>query len=333
MRNSTMQHFIRQANHYGAQSLPFFFLIDFEQQKPLIFPLEEAIQQGILFDILGKTNINEQKDFSTNIHFEKHPIPLSHYQQGFEVVQKEIQKGNSYLLNLTSPTEISGNFSLEQIFYQAAAPYKLWLKDQFVCFSPECFINIQDNKIFTYPMKGTINATLPNAEKLLLNDEKELREHYTIVDLMRNDLAMVASNIQVTKFRYVDRIATQKGEILQTSSEICGELDDNWQGKIGSILTALLPAGSISGAPKEKTVQIIQQAERQPRGYYTGIFGLFDGENLQSAVAIRFISQVSEKYYFHSGGGITIQSRLEDEYQELLEKVYLPSFCRNEEKN
>ncbi|MBF0751663.1 MULTISPECIES: aminodeoxychorismate synthase component I [unclassified Pasteurella] len=324
MRNSTMQHFIHQANHYGAKSAPFFFLIDFEQQKPLIFPLEETAQRGIFFDILGKTNITESKDFSTDIHFEKYPIPLSYYQQGFEVVQKEIQKGNSYLLNLTSPTEISGNFSLEQIFYQSSAPYKLWLKNQFVCFSPECFINIQDNKIFTYPMKGTINAALSNAKQQLLNDEKELREHYTIVDLMRNDLAMVASNIQVTKFRYVDRIATQKGEILQTSSEICGELDENWQQNIGNILATLLPAGSISGAPKEKTVQIIQQAERQPRGYYTGIFGLFDGKNLQSAVAIRFISQVGEKYYFHSGGGITIQSRLEDEYQELLEKVYFP---------
>ncbi|VEH66380.1 pabA-like protein [Rodentibacter pneumotropicus] len=64
-------------------------------------------------------------------------------------------------------------------------------------------------------MKGTINAALPDAENRLLNDEKEQREHYTIVDLMRNDLAMVASDIQVTKFRYVDRIATQKGEICK----------------------------------------------------------------------------------------------------------------------
>ncbi|OOF81272.1 aminodeoxychorismate synthase component I [Rodentibacter ratti] len=326
-----MQHFIQQANQYGAQSLPFFFLIDFEQQKPLIFPLEEAANQGIYFDIQGKTNYIGQAHQAVSI--EKHPVSFAQYQQSFDLVQQQLQQGNSYLLNLTYPTEITGNIDLESLFNQAIAPYKLWLKNQFVCFSPECFIHIQDNKIFTYPMKGTINAAVPDAENRLLNDEKEQREHYTIVDLMRNDLAMVASNIQVTKFRYVDRIATQKGEILQTSSEICGELDENWQENIGDMLAALLPAGSISGAPKEKTVQIIQQAERQPRGYYTGIFGLFDGKNLQSAVAIRFISQVGEKYYFHSGGGITIQSTLEDEYQELLDKVYLPAFCRNEEKN
>ena len=73
-----------------------------------------------------------------------------------------------------------------------------------------------------------------------------------------------------------------------------------------------------------QTVSIIQQAEKQARGYYTGIFGIFDGENLNSAVAIRFIEQKNDKFYFRSGGGITIQSQLEDEYQELIAKVYLP---------
>ena len=74
-------------------------------------------------------------------------------------------------------------------------------------------------------MKGTINASLPDAENQLLTNEKEQREHHTIVDLMRNDLSMVAENIQVKKFRYIDRIKTQKGEILQTSSEICGKIE------------------------------------------------------------------------------------------------------------
>lgn len=257
-----MQHFIKQANHYGKQRTPFFFLIDFEKEKPLICPLENSAQQGIYFDILEKRNstISPQP---IPLNFTKHPMPFSRYQQGFELVQSELQKGNSYLLNLTYPTEISGNLSLEQIFHQTNAPYKLWLQDQFVCFSPECFVNIQDNRIFTYPMKGTINASLPDAENQLLTNEKEQREHYTIVDLMRNDLSMVAEHIQVKKFRYIDRIKTQKGEILQTSSEIYGKLNENWQNQIGDILSKLLPAGSISGAPKEKTTQIIQQAEKQ----------------------------------------------------------------------
>ena len=128
----------------------------------------------------------------------------------------------------------------------------------------------------------------------------------------------------MTKYRYLEKVDTYRGAIYQTSSEICGELNENWQASIGSLLAKLLPAGSISGAPKEKTVEIIQQAEIEQRGYYTGIFGYFDGENLESAVAIRFIEQNNERLLFRSGGGITAKSVLNDEYNELLEKVYVP---------
>ncbi|UDW83444.1 aminodeoxychorismate synthase component I [Pasteurella canis] len=317
--------FIQQANQYGKQRQPFFFLIDFEQQQPIICPLTQAASLGLFFAIKGQHNINWQTQTSCEpFRLNKFPIEKTVYQRGFMLVQEELQKGNSYLLNLTYPTKIETNLSLAQIFQQTKAPYKLYYQNHFVCFSPECFVNIHHNQIFTYPMKGTIDATLPDAEKQLLDSEKERQEHYTIVDLMRNDLATVSEKVEVTRFRYVEKIETQKGAILQTSSEIRGNLAENWQENIGSILAALLPAGSISGAPKEKTVHIIQTAEQQPRGYYTGIFGLFDGESLQSAVAIRFIEQVNDKYYFRSGGGITILSELEDEYQELLQKVYVP---------
>ncbi|HEA3247991.1 aminodeoxychorismate synthase component I [Pasteurella multocida] len=317
--------FIQLANQFGEQRQPFFFLIDFEQQQPIICPLAQAAELGLFFAIRGQQNVNWQTEIPHK-PFELHKFPMSKaaYQHGFDLVQAELQKGNSYLLNLTYPTEINMNWRLEQVFQQTTAPYKLYYWDRFVCFSPECFVNVHHNQIYTYPMKGTIDATLPEAKKRLLDSDKERQEHYTIVDLMRNDLATVAENVEVTRFRYVEKIQTQKGAILQTSSEIRGDLADNWQARIGTILATLLPAGSISGAPKEKTVQIIQAAEQQLRGYYTGIFGLFDGESLQSAVAIRFIEQVDEKLIFRSGGGITILSDLEDEYQELIQKVYVP---------
>ncbi|MFC1091377.1 aminodeoxychorismate synthase component I [Pasteurella multocida] len=317
--------FIQLANQFGEQRQPFFFLIDFEQQQPIICPLAQAAELGLFFAIRGLQNVNWQTEMPHK-PFELHKFPMSKaaYQHGFDLVQAELQKGNSYLLNLTYPTEINMNWRLEQVFQQTTAPYKLYYQDRFVCFSPECFVNVHHNQIYTYPMKGTIDATLPEAKKRLLDSDKERQEHYTIVDLMRNDLATVAENVEVTRFRYVEKIQTQKGAILQTSSEIRGDLADNWQARIGTILATLLPAGSISGAPKEKTVQIIQAAEQQLRGYYTGIFGLFDGESLQSAVAIRFIEQVDEKLIFRSGGGITILSDLEDEYQELIQKVYVP---------
>ncbi|STO59840.1 para-aminobenzoate synthase component I [Canicola haemoglobinophilus] len=321
--------FIQQANHFGQHKEPFFFLIDFEQQKPIILPIEQAEKEQIFFAISQpqgtKSNVNWSVNLPTeNCHFSSEPMKFEDYQRGFNLVKDELQKGNSYLLNLTYPSKIQTNYNLMQLFQQTKASYKLLFKNEFVCFSPESFIQIYENKIYTYPMKGTIDANIENAEQTLLNSQKELREHYTIVDLMRNDLAIVAKNIEVKRFRYVEKIHTEKGAILQTSSEICGELAENWQSNIGDILAALLPAGSISGAPKEKTVEIIQQAEQQPRGYYTGIFGIFNGETLQSAVAIRFIEKQGDNYYFRSGGGITIQSDVQDEYDELCAKVYLP---------
>ena len=179
-------------------------------------------------------------------------------------------------------------------------------------------------KILSYPMKGTIDATLPDAENRLLQNHKETCEHYTIVDLIRNDLNIVATRVQVKRFRYVEKIHTSQGEILQTSSEISGQLPDGWQNELGTLLFKLLPAGSISGAPKAATQKLIRQAEGLPRGYYSGVFGYFDGQTLDSAVLIRFIEKVDNRYYFRSGGGITVNSQAKEEYQEILEKIYLP---------
>ncbi|MDO9974993.1 aminodeoxychorismate synthase component I [Glaesserella parasuis] len=319
-----MQQFIQIANQYGKMRLPFFFLIDFEKQKPLIYPLSEIEDKGLYFDFNGQQKFIQSLKTNENFELEIIPPNYTQYKKAFDFVQQQIQIGNSYLLNLTQQTKIKTNYHLAQIFQQSKAKYKLLLDENFVCFSPECFIRIEENKIYSYPMKGTINANEEDAVNKLLNSEKEFTEHNTIVDLIRNDLALVSKYIQVTKYRYVEKVVTHRGAIYQTSSEICGELDENWQENIGTMLDKLLPAGSISGAPKVKTVEIIQQAEQQERGYYTGIFGYFDGENVESAVAIRYIEKQGDKYYFRSGGGITALSQLDDEYNEILEKVYVP---------
>ncbi|QIM62596.1 aminodeoxychorismate synthase component I [Pasteurellaceae bacterium Orientalotternb1] len=319
-----MQHFIQQANLFGERKQPFFFLIDFEQKKPQIYPLDQAVENGISFVFPTITNWVEKPTFLPKLELNITPADFKNYQQSFELVKSQIQAGNSYLLNLTCQTKITSNYDLKQIFLASKAKYKLLLENQFVCFSPECFVRIEQNKIYSYPMKGTINANEENAAEKLICSEKEFTEHNTIVDLIRNDLALVANNIQVSKYRYVEKVQTHRGAIYQTSSEICGELVENWQAKIGTMLAKLLPAGSISGAPKVKTVEIIRQAEQRERGYYTGIFGYFDGENLESAVAIRYIEQQNNQLIFRSGGGITSLSDLNEEYNEILEKVYVP---------
>ena len=173
-------------------------------------------------------------------------------------------------------------------------------------------------------MKGTIDASKANAKEQILNDPKETAEHTMIVDLMRNDLNMVGVKTRVPKFRYIDKIKAGDKELLQVSSEIKAELSENWHKNLGTILDRLTPAGSISGTPKQSTLKIINSVETSSRGLYCGVFGVFDGNSLKSAVMIRAIEKEGDKLYYHSGGGITLDSDLEMEYQELIDKIYLP---------
>ena len=303
---------------------PFFFLIDFELQKPLICPLEQAQALGFEFEIKGFRNFEPQDRKPTPTPLSIAPIPIADYAQAYHKVVDEIYQGNTFLLNLTFPSVIQSPLDLEDVFHWAKAPYKLHHQDQFVVYSPECFVKIQNGHIYSYPMKGTIDAQIPEAKNKLKSDPKEINEHNTIVDLIRNDLSKVAKEVEVTRFRYLDKIKTQKNEIYHTSSEIRGKLPTDWKAQLPELLMGMLPAGSICGAPKAKTVSIIQQVEQGPRGYYTGIFGYFDGENLDSAVNIRYLEKKDGQLLYRSGGGITYLSDLQSEYNELLEKIYVP---------
>jgi len=317
--------FKQKFNDWVARKQQFVFIIDFEKQQPVILTPQQAYEAGVYFKVHNFVNYTVPKREVNNVKLQIKPIPISKYQKAYELVQKHLQNGDTYLLNLSMATKVETKASLIDIFYQAKAPYKLYFKDQFVSFSPETFITIKKNKISTFPMKGTIDADLPNAKKLLLENKKEFYEHNTIVDLLRNDLAMVATNINLKRFRYIDTIKTSHKNLLQMSSEIVGNLSFEWQKKAADIFEKLLPAGSISGAPKQKTVEIIQKSEKQNRGYYTGIFGYFDGQNFDTAVIIRYIEKTNNNLFYRSGGGITALSNLNDEYQELIHKIYVPT--------
>ncbi len=232
--------------------------------------------------------------------------------------------GNSFLVNLTVKTPVGFSGSLQEVFTQAKARYKCWYNEEFVVFSPETFVQICGNRIFSYPMKGTINAAIPDAAGQILNNEKEKAEHVTIVDLIRNDLSQVASSVEVTRFRYIEEIRSSHSRLLQVSSQVTGLLPQGYHNRLGEVLVKLLPAGSVSGAPKQKTCAIIRQAEGEDRGYYTGVMGIFDGEKLDSGVMIRYIERQGNKFYYRSGGGITTQSDVEKEYLEVIDKIYVP---------
>jgi para-aminobenzoate synthetase component 1 len=303
-----IEDFIRVLNRYGASGTPFLFLVDFEMEKPLIFPLDEIDADKLLYYINGRGNTLSIPAAREPIGFIKTPPGFADYKKKFDKVWSRLKYGDSYLTNLTVKTKVETRLSLKQIFSLSQAKYKLWFDDQFLVFSPETFVRIESGCILSYPMKGTIDAAIPDARQKILDDPKEMAEHVTIVDLIRNDLSAVADNVRVTRFRYLEEITTLDKKLLQVSSEIRGDLAPGYRGRLGDILRKLLPAGSVSGAPKPKTLDIIRLAEGEPRGYYTGVVGLFDGHALDCGVMIRFIERDNGTLYYRSGGGITAQT-------------------------
>jgi len=309
----------KQINALGAKREPFLFISDFKAKNVEVIPLSELEKYDIEFAI------NENYSFKEHPHaLRLDAVEYEIYKKKFEYVLEKIRAGETYLLNLTQETSIQTALTLKEMFTLANAHYKLRYKDEFICFSPEKFVQIKENTIATFPMKGTIDASVKNAKQKILSDEKEMAEHVMIVDLLRNDLSIVAKGVKVEKFRYITQIEAGEKKLLQVSSEISGSLASNWQASLGDILEALLPAGSISGTPKKSTLDIIEDIEGYERGYFSGVFGVFDGESFDSGVMIRFIEKKGDRLVYKSGGGITLDSDAASEYQELQDKIYLP---------
>lgn len=325
---------INNINILAKENEPFLFVINYDGDDAYIRRLKDIDPKECLYDFEGISNVVLDDGY-------KHPLPSAirwdidapayeNYERSLNIVKSNMLAGNSYLANLTCRVPVDCNLSLDDIFAHSKGKYRLLLRSyrnrgrRFVCFSPESFLRISHGRIYSYPMKGTIDASIPNARQELMNDTKEAAEHATIVDLIRNDLSRVATDVRVDCYRYVDTLHTNKGDILQTSSEISGLLPDDYRQHLGEIIDAQLPAGSITGAPKKKTVEIIREAERYDRGFYTGVMGIFNDGELNSAVMIRFVEQDENGMAFKAGGGITAKSCCRKEYEEVLQKIYLP---------
>lgn len=309
-------------NTLSKDRTPFLFIISYDKQKIFAKALDK-LDEDIFYKLEDWRNF-PVKHHTKTYSFSKSPVDFKHYKEALEEVQEEIRSGNTYLLNLTFKTPVQTDLCLKEIFLSAKAKFKLYFKDRFICFSPECFVETEGDTIATYPMKGTIDASLPDAKKTILANKKEMAEHVMIVDLMRNDLGIIGNGVKVEKFRYVEKIKAGEKELLQVSSKVTAELPHDWRDKLGSLLQQILPAGSISGTPKKSTVSIINRVENYDREFYTGIFGVFDGERLRSGVMIRFLEQSEGERFYKSGGGITIDSDAKSEYEELVDKIYLP---------
>lgn len=319
---------VQRMDHLAAESIPFLFVLDFDLTQPIIVPLKDLPQDGNnenIQDIRYQIGLQKVSGVdSPSIIFSKTPISFENYQIGFDRALSAIKAGDTYLLNLCYATALTNGLSLEAIYEAAKAPYKLLVNEKFVVFSPEQFVSVREGIIRTFPMKGTIDASFPDAEKILMEDIKEQEEHATVVDLLRNDLSIVSDQVKVEHYRFISEIKTRDKTLLQCSSEISGKLNDDFINKPGRMMHALLPAGSVTGAPKKRTVELIKEIEPVPRNYFTGVFGVYNNGEMDSAVMIRMIEKRDGQFYYRSGGGLTYRSIAQQEYQEMIDKVYIP---------
>lgn len=323
MNFTTASEVFEMMNSAGGRQ--YLFAVDFELDRGF-FIHDPAEQDHVLWRVGSNSNFAIDNSVPNQTVFEPHPITFGEYEPKFEIVRRGLHDGNSFLTNLTLRTQLSTDYTLEEVAKRSNSPYVLMVPDEFVCFSPETFVHISsDGEISARPMKGTIDAATDNALERLTDDPKEIAEHNTIVDLIRNDLSIVSSGVNVERFRYSERLKTLSGEIIQTSSLIKGRLRGEYLHRSGDVMRHMLPAGSVSGAPKEATLRIIREAEGIARGFYCGVFGYSDGHSLDSAVMIRYIEHSADgQIYFRSGSGITASSDPESEYYECIKKIYLP---------
>jgi para-aminobenzoate synthetase component I len=260
-------------------------------------------------------------------------ISKEEYFQAFEKIKQHILRGDIYEINFCQEffaenAIINPALVFDKLNKAAKAPFSAFfrLNDHFLLSSsPERFLKKQGNKIISQPIKGTIRRSGNKAEddelKLKLrNDTKEQNENVMIVDLVRNDLSRIAEKGSVR----VDELFgiytfLQVHQMISTVSCTLKEDAD-----LSTILRATFPMGSMTGAPKVKAMQLIEEFEKTMRGLYSGAIGYIDPEgNFDFSVVIRSILYNSSEHYlsFTAGSAITSKAEAEQEYQECLLKA------------
>jgi para-aminobenzoate synthetase/4-amino-4-deoxychorismate lyase len=247
------------------------------------------------------------------------------YNAAIARIHHYLQAGDTYQVNFTDRIEgQTGSDPLtvyETLLKQQPVPFAVYLNrpaGPILSFSPELFYRTAQGRIVVRPMKGTwprgMNlAEDRNAEARLRNDEKNRSEHVMIVDLLRNDLGRICAygSVQVDDLFQVERYNT----LLQMTSTCSGQLRDGLSPT--QVLRNLFPSGSITGAPKRRTMEIIGELEKHPRGIYTGCIGYFAPKGVACFnVAIRTVTLRGTHLTMGVGGGITLDSKADEEFAE-----------------
>ncbi|MCI6675394.1 MAG: chorismate-binding protein [Clostridiales bacterium] len=206
------------------------------------------------------------------------------------------------------------------------SPYMVYLHiddDEIISTSPETLVRLENGRLTTFPVAGSRPRGKTKAQDLelerdLLSDEKELSEHNMLVDLGRNDLGKISKigSVEVTEYMMIHRYSKIMHICSQVESNIADECD------ACSAIESVLPAGTLSGAPKIRACEIIEELEPDARGVYGGALGYLDFTgNMDTCIAIRMAVKHKNKVYVQSGGGIVADSTPENEYAESANKA------------
>ncbi len=247
-------------------------------------------------------------------------LPFEEYARIFDAAREHILEGNTYQIKISIRYTAEGTLppltAFGNLMAANPAPEAFVLKwDDFslVCCSPETVLIQEGHRPVTRPVGGTIPRDVPDAQARLLTDAKETAEHNMLIDLERNDLSRICEpgSVRIEKLREVETYA----HLHHLVSTIAGDLIHGT--KTREILAALLPGGTITGCPKHRTVELIDQLEPCFRGPYTGSFGTFhDNGDLRLNLIIRTLAQMDGRCHVQAGRGIVIGSTPEYEYRE-----------------
>ena len=255
---------------------------------------------------------------------------INHYKNKIKTIKSYLKAGDVYQINYTQPIEydlekISAFDLFVKLFRVAKPKFGTYLNTnefQILSMSPENFFTKINNQISSSPIKGTSKRSddLLEDKKLkqkLINSEKDKAEHIMIVDLIRNDLGKIC-NFGSVKTKNLFKVHSFK-TIHHMITEISGELKSSIEEK--DIFQALFPGGSITGAPKESSMRIIDKIENYSREIYTGSIGLISSNNdMIFNIAIRTLRLINDKAIYPVGGGIVWDSKPIDERNEAIDK-------------
>jgi para-aminobenzoate synthetase component 1 len=292
-----------------------------KSQEDSIEHIKKCIQGGnkIEYEKVGNITNNFISDFDKNS-----------YMNTITKVRAYIKSGDIYITNLTQRFSCNTRKSAYKIYKDLRhinpAPFAAFMNFEnfnLICSSPERFLSIRDRRVETRPIKGTMPRGLDAAEDLknkniLINSEKDKAELLMVVDLERNDLSKVCkpSTVKVTELFKLEEYST----VFHLVSTVVGELKETVNPL--ECIKACFPGGSITGTPKIRSMEIIEELEPVRRNIYTGALGYlgFEG-NVDLNIIIRTILIKDNKAYFGVGGGITWDSNEEFEYDETLDKA------------